>query len=420
MSSIAVLGCMWGDEAKAKIVDVLGESADLVVRFQGGSNAGHTIYLKENKYVFHSVPSGILYPHTACVISAGVVIDVWDFLSEIDDLGSRGISFEDRLWIDLRCSLVLPLHRELDVGNEAKAGKHKIGTTGRGIGPAYADDRARVGIRLLDLQYPEWLRERLSNLYSYHNIKIKDNELSALGEQLALAWDRLKPYAIQTDSYIRKSYLAGKQILFEGAQGTLLDITYGTYPFVTSSNTAAGGIFTGAGIPARMIDKVIGVFKAYCTRVGDGPFPTELRDATGECIRKQGNEFGATTGRPRRCGWFDAVAAKYTVDLNGVDTIALTLLDVLSGFEQIKICTAYWIDGVRLEAYPADPFILAQATPEYLTLKGWAKDLTGCRTLKSLPKAAKDYLEVIQDLLGVPVEIISVGKERSQTIFTKL
>ncbi|MFO7659792.1 MAG: adenylosuccinate synthase [Candidatus Cloacimonadaceae bacterium] len=416
MSSIAVLGCMWGDEAKAKIVDVLGECADMVVRFQGGSNAGHTIHLNKKKYVFHSIPSGILYPETVCVIASGVVIDVFDLLSEIEDLEKKGISFKDRLLIDPRVTVVLPLHKELDAANEDKSGKNKIGTTRRGIGPAYSDDRARTGIRLNDLFYKDYLQNRLLNLYKYHDLKLTEKDLAALVKKLQAAGKKLSGYIAQTDTYIRRSYLQGDQILFEGAQGTLLDITFGTYPYVTSSNTIAGGISTGAGIPLKMVDKVIGVYKAYCTRVGEGPFPTELKDKTGDQIRIQGNEFGATTGRPRRCGWLDAVAAKYTSEINGVDRLAVTLLDVLSGFEELKICTAYWIDGNRTEDFPADPFLLEKAKPEYLTLKGWDKDITNCKKFRALPKAAKDYLEVIQDLLAVPIELISVGKERSQTI----
>jgi adenylosuccinate synthase len=416
MSSIAVLGCMWGDEAKAKIVDVLGECADVVVRFQGGSNAGHTIHLKEKKYVFHSIPSGILYPETVCVIGSGVVIDVFSLLDEIKDLEKKGISFVNRLLIDTRAAVVLPLHMELDASNEDKSGKNKIGTTRRGIGPAYSDDRARAGIRLNDLYHKDYLKNRIENLYKYHNIKLNAKYLKDLLVKLETAGKKLAGYVAQTDTYIRRRYMDGDQILFEGAQGTLLDITYGTYPYVTSSNTIAGGISTGVGIPLKMVDKVIGVYKAYCTRVGDGPFPTELKDKTGDEIRTKGNEFGATTGRPRRCGWFDAVAAKYSADINGLDGLAVTLMDVLTGFEEVKICTAYWIDGKRYEDYPYDPFQMERAIPEYLTLKGWAKDITGCRKLRELPKNAKEYLEVVEDLLSVPVEIVSVGKERSQTI----
>ncbi len=419
MSSIAVLGCMWGDEAKAKIVDVLGECADVVVRFQGGGNAGHTIHLKEKKYVFHGIPSGILYPETVCVIGSGVVIDVFDLLKEIDDLKRKGIYFTDRLMIDPRVSLVLPLHKDLDAANEDKSGKNKIGTTRKGIGPAYSDDRARAGIRLNDLYYKDHLKNRIENLYKYHNLKITDKDLQLLIKKLQDAGKKLASYVKQTDTYIRRRYAQGDSILFEGAQGTLLDITYGTYPYVTSSNTIAGGIATGVGVPLKMVDKVIGVYKAYCTRVGDGPFPTELNNPVGDKIRLQGNEFGATTGRPRRIGWFDAVAAKYSAEINGLDGLAVTLLDVLSGMDELKICTAYWIDGKRTEDYPADPFLLYKAEPEYLTLKGWKKDITQVKKYKALPKAAKDYLEVIQDLLAVPIEIVSVGKERSQTIIIK-
>lgn len=419
MSSIAVLGCMWGDEAKAKIVDVLGECADVVVRFQGGSNAGHTIHLDKNKYVFHSIPSGILYPETVCVIASGVVIDVFDLLQEIKELEGKGISFKDRLLIDPRATVVLPLHKELDAANEDNSGKNKIGTTRRGIGPAYSDDRARVGIRLYDLYHPEHLKNRIDNLYKYHNIKLTLKDKQKLINDLKAAGKKLQGFLMQTDIYLRRRYAQGDQILFEGAQGTLLDITFGTYPFVTSSNTIAGGISTGAGVPLKMVDKVIGVYKAYCTRVGDGPFPTELIDKIGDKIRKQGNEFGSTTGRPRRCGWFDAVAAKYSAEINGVDALAVTLLDVLSGFEEIKVCTTYWIDGKRTEDFPADPFNLLKTTPEYLTLKGWDQDITNCKKYRQLPKTAKEYLEVIEDLLTVPIELVSVGKDRAQTIVIK-
>ena len=346
-------------------------------------------------------------------------MDVWDLLSEIDNLARQGISFEDRLFIDLRALLVLPLHKELDGSREESAGKNKIGTTRRGIGPAYSDDRARVGLRLLDLQYPDYLRTRLLNLYLYHEKEISATQLGKLIKDLQSAWKKLSQYAIQTDYYLRQRYLEGDQILFEGAQGTLLDINYGTYPYVTSSNTIAGGICTGSGIPLRMVDKVMGVYKAYCTRVGDGPFPTELDNELGNQIRVKGNEFGATTGRPRRCGWFDGVAARYTTALNGLDGLAITLLDVLTGLPSLNICTAYWIDGQRYEDYPADPFLLAKAIPEYLTLKGWDKDISGCRNYRSLPKAAKDYLEAMVDILAVPLEIVSVGKERSQTIIIR-
>jgi len=408
---------MWGDEAKAKIVDFLGDQADVVIRFQGGSNAGHTIYLNESKYVFHSVPSGILYPQTMCVIGSGVVVDPASILEEISLLQAQGISFENRLFIDERAGVVLPLHRILDNRNEA--GATKIGTTKRGIGPAYTDITARIGIRLIDLAYPEWLSQRLVNLYARHQVELAEQELANQLKDLEGFWQQLKPYVCQTDLLLYKLYHEGKNLLFEGAQGTLLDICYGTYPFVTSSHTMAGGISTGAGVPLRFTDKIIGVYKAYCTRVGDGPFPTELLCETGNRIRQQGNEYGSTTGRPRRVGWFDAVAAKYSARINGIDRMALTLLDVLSGIEKLKICTGYWHQGVRLEGFPTHHLLLEEVQVEYLELDGWDNDLGGIKTLSKLPKAAKEYLDAIQDCLEVPIELVSVGKERSQTIVIK-
>ncbi len=419
MSTLAVLGCMWGDEAKAKIVDFLGDNADVVVRFQGGSNAGHTICVDDKKYVFHSVPSGILYPGTKCVIGAGVVIEPFDLMAEIAELEAQNISFAGRLFIDERAGVVLPLHKDLDAGSENSSGAHKIGTTKRGIGPAYSDMVARVGIRLGDLQYPEWLHSRLQNIYSYHKIDRSDAEIASETTRLHEIWTTMQGYICQVDNLLRTWYLDDQYILFEGAQGTLLDVSYGTYPFVTSSHTMAGGISTGCGVPMRYVDKIIGVYKAYCTRVGDGPFPTELSDAIGDRIRVQGNEFGSTTGRPRRCGWFDAFAAQYSARLNGVDAAAVTLLDVLSGLEEVKICTGYWHKGIKLREIPTNPMIMGEVVPEYLSMKGWDKDITEIRSINKLPRAAQDYLEAIQDMLEIPIEIVSVGKNRNQTIVIK-
>ncbi len=417
MSSLAVLGCMWGDEAKAKIVDYLGDKTDVVIRFQGGSNAGHTIHHNGEKYVFHSVPSGILYPRTICVIASGVVIEPAELLNELSHLKAKGIDFEGRLLIDERTGLVLPLHRKLD--NVYEAGNSKIGTTKRGIGPAYTDLTARIGIRLIDLKYPEYLHRRLTEMYEFHQIPIGNAELDLQCKELADIWQKLKDYVVQTDLQLYEWYKEGKSLVFEGAQGTLLDISYGTYPYVTSSHTMAGGICTGAGIPMRSIDHILGVFKAYCTRVGDGPFPTELFDATGERIRLQGNEFGSTTGRPRRCGWFDAVAAAYSARINGIDSMAITLLDVLSGLPEIKICTGYWHGEERLKGFPTSPVLLSEIQPEYLTLKGWNKDITQIKSIEKLPAAAKEYLEALQDILDLPIKLVSVGKDRSQTIAVK-
>lgn len=420
MSSIAVLGCMWGDEAKAKIVDYLGDQTDVVIRFQGGSNAGHTICLDGEKYVFHAVPSGILYPKTICVIAAGVVIDPIDLLSELDDLKAKGLDFEGRLLIDERAGIVLPIHRQLDQVFEA--GSSKIGTTKRGIGPAYADLTSRIGIRMLDLKYPQWLRERIKNIYMVHQITLSNAELELQLSALADAWKKLGDHVVQADLLLHDWQEEGKRLLFEGAQGTLLDISYGTYPYVTSSHTMSGGISTGSGMPLRQIENILGVYKAYCTRVGDGPFPTELYGSIGDQIRSQGNEFGSTTGRPRRCGWFDAVAASYTARINGLDSIAITLLDVLSGIPELQICTGYWTKGdspTRLKGFPSHPLELAEVQAEYLNLKGWDKDISNIKRVDKLPKTAQEYLEAIQDLLELPISLVSVGKDRTQTIVIK-
>lgn len=417
MSSLTVLGCMWGDEGKAKIVDFLGVDADVVARFQGGANAGHTIVLNEAKYVFHTVPSGILYPKTKCVIGAGTVIDPFGLRDEMKALMDQGIKFDQRMFIDVRAGLVLPLHKQLDGSTEADLGASKIGTTGKGIGPSYADQAARSGLRFGDLAHPGWLKQRLESLYAYHDLEPKDlqNDL----DELAAAWEFLQPFAAQADALLREWYLAGEAILFEGAQGTLLDLTYGTYPYVTSSHTITGAASTGTGFPPRWLDRILGVYKAYATRVGEGPFPTELFDATAERIRRVGNEFGATTGRPRRIGWFDAVGARYTASLNGLDAMAVTLLDVLSGLPELKICTGYWLDGQRLPGYAPHPLDLARVEPEYLTLPGWDQDIGQARSLARLPQAAKEYLEAVQDLVEIPIELVSVGKDRSQTIVVK-
>lgn len=415
MSTLAVLGCFWGDEAKAKIVDFLGGSADVVVRFQGGSNAGHTIVVDGRKYVFHSVPSGILYPQCHCVIGSGVVVDPFRLRDEITSLQESGIDFAGRLHVDERAAMVLPLHKELDQMQEARLGEAKIGTTGRGIGPAYADRVSRRGLRLIDLLYPQWLKQRLQALYEHHNLKYHAQAL----EELLEVTEFIKPYLAQTDTLLWDWYLEDRYILFEGAQGSLLDLGYGSYPYVTSSHTISGGISIGSGLPPSAINKIIGVFKAYVTRVGEGSFPTELHGETGDRIRIQGHEFGSTTGRPRRIGWFDAVAANYSARLSGINSMAVTLLDVLSGISELKICTGYWIDDRRLKHFPSHHLMLEKLVPEYLSLPGWDADISGCTHLSKLPKAARDYLEAIQDMVQKPIELVSVGKERKQTIVIK-
>jgi adenylosuccinate synthase len=412
MSSTAVLGSAWGDEAKAKIVDVLAKDADYVVRFQGGNNAGHTIKLNGEKYVFHLVPAGILYPGKICILGSGVVIDPFALISEIEGLESKGIVFDGRFFIDPRAHIVLPLHKELDGNSEADSKQTKIGTTKRGIGPCYADSIARTGIRFGDLFEKDLLTERLSNNYFYHDRN--QDDVLAMVENLLEIGKVLQPFLKQVP-YIWKEN-KDKNLLFEGAQGTLLDVNYGTYPFVTSSHTVAGGIAIGCGFAGK-VDRILGVYKSYYTRVGEGPFPTELFDEIGEKIRIQGNEYGSTTGRPRRCGWFDAVAASYTAMLNGIDEIALTLLDVLSGFKTLNICIGYRHNGEKIMEYPYNAKTLSEIVPEYMQLPGWKEDITGITDYSKLPENAKNYVSTIEDILGVKVTIVSVGPERSQTIF---
>nr|MDK2851288.1 adenylosuccinate synthase [Candidatus Cloacimonadota bacterium] len=415
MSTIAILGCMWGDEAKAKIIDYLGDSADYVVRFQGGSNAGHTIVVDGRKYVFHTVPSGILYPKTKCLIGAGVVIDPKSLVEEIKELEDSGLDFAKRLVIDDRAGLVLPLHQELDRNNEELLASAKIGTTGRGIGPAYADLTSRVGIRLGDLAHPAYLRQRIKELYRFHGLHLASNELKEILDSLKASWQVLKKYCMPIEHILHEARLSGANILFEGAQGTLLDRIWGSYPYVTSSCTIADAIGIGSGFSARYLDEVLGIFKSYATRVGEGPFPTEIHGDLAEQIRQQGNEFGSTTGRPRRIGYFDAVLAAYSSRINALDGIAVTLLDVLSGIEELKICVGYEYKGKTLISPPSHPLELNKVTPQYISLPGWEDDISAIRSFAALPPTAKKYIDAIQDLLEVPVKVISVGKDRSQT-----
>lgn len=415
MSSIAVLGCMWGDEAKAKIVDYLSEAVHYVVRFQGGRNAGHTIVVDGKKHVFHTIPSGIMHPNTKCLIGSGVVVDPFGIMDEIAALKEAGIDFKKRFFIDERAGLVLPLHTLLDSQAESRLKDAKIGTTGRGIGPAYADLTSRYAVRLLDLKYPAYLKRRLQKLYAHHSLKPDKAELDALLEKLKAAWQILKPYCATVDSILYEARLRGENILFEGAQGALLDRTWGSYPYVTSSNTIVDAIGIGSGLSARHLDKVIGVYKAYSTRVGEGPFPTEIFDETADYIRIQGNEFGSTTGRPRRIGYFDAVLASYSARLNALDSIALTLLDVLSGVEELKLCVGYKLGNKVITQPPSHPLLLAKAEPIYMQLEGWDEDITGVRRFEDLPINAQLYLRAVEDTLDLPVEIVSVGKDRTQT-----
>ncbi len=421
MSNTILIGAQWGDEGKGKIIDVLTERADWVVRAQGGNNAGHTVEIGEEKFVLHLVPSGILHEGKRCVIGNGVVLDPVALVEEIEGVRARGISVEGRLFISDRAHVVFPYHRMLDAQGEARRAKgDQIGTTQRGIGPAYADKAARFGLRmgdLLDPEFPALLRARVEE---------KNRVLAAMGAPVAdaeevlaatrKAMEVLGPLVCDTVPLLHGAVTRGEDILFEGAQGILLDIDFGTYPYVTSSNASSGGAATGSGVPPNRMDRVVGVLKAYTTRVGEGPFPTELFDADGEELRRVGREFGATTGRPRRCGWFDAVVARHAVMTCGVDEWALTKLDVLDGFETLKICTAYELDGKRIEHFPANIRAVSRCRPVYEEMAGWKDSTREVARFVDLPEAAKRYIARLEEVTGVPVGILSLGPRRASTL----
>jgi adenylosuccinate synthase len=420
-----VVGAQWGDEGKAKVIDYLTERADIVVRFQGGSNAGHTVNAGGRKYVFHLVPSGIISQGKICVIGNGVVFDVEEFLAELDGLSGAGISVDGRLFVSDLAHLVLPYHRTLDAASESGLGAAKIGTTGRGIGPAYADKAARIGIRVGDLRdWNPFCKKFISNLAAAkQRLTSPDvDEPDGLDEDEILdryykLRERLLPFIKDTATYLFEERRAGKHLLFEGAQGTFLDIDHGTYPFVTSSNTTAGGACTGAGVGPLCIGRCVGIVKTYTTRVGNGPFPTELTDDTGFSLRAVGNEFGSTTGRPRRCGWFDSVMVRKAVQLNGISEFALTKLDVLNGLDELKICTAYELNGKKTDRFPTSVLELEQVKPVYETMPGWKEDISGCKKLSDLPEKALSYINRIQSLCyGVPILLVSIGPAREDTI----
>jgi len=420
MANTVLVGLQWGDEGKGKIIDVLTRDADIVVRFQGGNNAGHTVEIGENKFVLHLIPSGILRPEAQCVIANGLVVSLTGLDKELDGLEAKGIDISDRLFISDRCQLIFEYHCMADGLKEGQLGDQKIGTTKRGIGPAYSDKANRCGIRARDLKRPEVLQrkffvegEKYNRLFLEAGMERLD--LDAEWAKLSRIAARLAPMVADTTLLLNRASAAGKSILFEGAQGTWLDIDFGTYPFVTSSNTTVGGACTGTGVPPNLIQEVVGVHKAYTTRVGSGPFPTELHDATGEFIRAKGGEFGATTGRPRRCGWFDAVASRYAVMLNGVTGIALTKMDVLDEFETLKICTAYELDGEIIEDMPSDSEDLARVKPVYEEVPGWCQDTTRITCFEDLPERAKAYIARLMELIGARLQIVSVGPRRAQT-----
>jgi adenylosuccinate synthase len=417
------VGAQWGDEGKGKIVDLLTENVSMVVRFQGGNNAGHTLVVGDEKFIVHLIPSGILHAGTKSLIGNGVVVDPDVLITEIDNLLKRGVKVSPKnLVLSEKAHLIMPYHKALDAAREIKKGKEAIGTTGRGIGPCYEDKAARTGVRAVDLlgrkEFLKKLRAGLEEknflLEKYYGVQPVNYNTVA---RKAAAWvERLGPYIANTAAEIHAAVAKNKNILFEGAQGTHLDLDHGTYPYVTSSNPVAGSVCAGSGLPPRKVDAVIGLVKAYTTRVGAGPFPTELEDDVGLHLRLKGAEFGSTTGRPRRCGWLDAVVLGESVRLSGVDYLAVTKLDVLSDIDRIKICTAYMLDGKKITHIPADLAAFERCQPVYETLPGWKMDLTPCKELSQLPKAAQRFLSRMSKLVGVPLGIVSVGPERDQTI----
>lgn len=423
MSVIVIVGAQWGDEGKGKIVDLLSEQFDIIARYQGGANAGHTVKVGDRTTILHLIPSGILHPNTTCIIGNGVVLDPVAFREEVDLLGKEGIQVDGRLFVSQNTHLIMPYHKLLDKASEEKQGEEKIGTTGRGIGPAYVDKVNRKGIRIVDLLHREQFEKKLRRNIEEKNDIIKHiygksplNVDDIVAEYLEFDKE-IDKYVKDISIYLSNAIDAGKNILLEGAQGTLLDVDHGTYPFVTSSNPSSGGACIGVGIGPTQITEVMGVFKAYTTRVGQGPFPTELHDSEGEFLRSEGNEFGATTGRPRRCGWFDSLVARYSVRINGINSLAITKLDVLDKLEKIKICTAYRYEGKILKEFPADLEVLQKCEPVYEEIPGWQKPTGDIKNWDDMPQKAKHYLDFIESIVQRPVHIISVGSKRSQTIF---
>ncbi len=419
--NIAVLGAQWGDEGKGKIVDLLTPHFSIVARYQGGHNAGHTVYVGGTKFVLRLMPSGILHPGTTCVIGNGVVVDPGALFGEIDQLTALGIDVAGRVVVSHRAHLILPYHRELDVLSEARRGERRIGTTSRGIGPAYEDKVGRRGIRVGDLGDPSAaaaVEDAVRENVETRNRLIGDSHLEwrAVLDLLRQQWERLGPLVQDVSLLLARARAAGRRVLYEGAQGTMLDIDHGTYPYVTSSNGTIGGVCTGLGVPPRAIDGVLGVMKAYITRVGDGPLPTELTDDTGERLRQLGSEFGAVTGRPRRCGWFDAVVARYAARVNGLDAIALTKLDVLDGFREIPVCVGYRLGDTLFTEFPSELGALSACEPVFDVLPGWSRPTAGVRRFEDLPGEALRYIAHVEQVVGVPVGIVSTGADREDTI----
>jgi adenylosuccinate synthase len=425
MSTVVIVGAQWGDEGKGKIVDFLSEKADIIARYQGGNNAGHTVVIKNEKFILHLIPSGILRRGKTCIIGNGVVVDPASLIEEIEKLKGRGVKVDKNLLLSKNAHLIMPYHRAIDRESERCRGKKNIGTTGRGIGPAYADKMARRGIKVVDLLYPSTFKEKLSvNLpdinfllekrYRVSGFKIEDIYREYMGYAKKLA-----VYIADTDIIINNMISQKRNVLFEGAQGTLLDVDHGTYPYVTSSSSVAGGACTGLGIGPTKISRVLGIAKAYTTRVGSGPFPTEIKDALGEEIREKGGEYGATTGRPRRCGWLDMVVLRHSARINGLTGIAITKLDVLDSIKTIRICTSYKHKGKMYKEFPKEISIIEGCTPLYEEVKGWSTSTVGITDFKKLPNAAKAYIKKIQSLLGIEVQLISTGQKRDEIIQLK-
>jgi adenylosuccinate synthase len=418
MKSLAVLGVQWGDEGKGKIVHLLSDKADIICRYQGGNNAGHTVVTGGRKYVLHLIPSGILNEDKICIIGNGVVVNPYALRDEMNTLKEAGVSCVSRLFVSDRATLIMPYHIELDNAYEESLG---IGTTRRGIGPAYSYKYARLGIRPCDLEEPEYMERvvgfaleevnaTLAGRFGRKPVK-KSDVMDTVKEYRGI----LKPFIADTSMMLRKGMAEDKRVIFEGAQGVLLDVDFGSYPYVTSSNPSAGGILTGLGIGPSMVNEIVGVTKAYTTRVGGGPFPTELDDDTGEYIRKKGGEFGASTGRPRRCGWFDAVCTRYAIEVSGVDRLAMTKFDVLDGLDTINVCTHYSVDGEKISEFPANAERLGRAVPLYREFRGWER-IAGIRDYGQLPETAVEYIDELEKLLGVPISIVSTGPEERNTI----
>ncbi len=420
MANIIIVGSQWGDEGKGKIVDLFTDHFDIIARYQGGHNAGHTVIIDGQKYILHLIPSGILHENKICVIGNGMVIDPAALSKEIEELQAGGIDCNGRLFISDRAHLILDYHRLVEKGDEDRRGEEKIGTTNRGIGPAYEDKMGRRGIRICDLFNPLTLKKRLKDNIRLkkdlvHNIE-ENLDIDEIYEKALQLGEELSEYFVDVSEFLNRNLDEGKSVLFEGAQGTLLDVDHGTYPFVTASCATAGGACTGTGVGPTRIDGVVGISKAYTTRVGEGPFPTELHDRMGDRIREQGQEYGSSTGRPRRCGWFDAVVVNYSRRINNLDSLVITKLDVLDGLEEIQVCTGYRYKNDTLKSFPPDIQVLEQCKPEYITLKGWEEKTDNVKEYNDLPIQAQEYLKRLSDLVSTEISVISTGPDRVQTI----